>query len=128
MLVTICNLIFIRYYFKGELLIRVKELYKTGSKQELMQRNKTQHVSTPVYVRHHPYVSPNCPNFFGNYKSSMDRIVSTTMYFDSLDDRFETGDLMLVKYVGENCTLVKNRYVGEELCMLVKKFHQHSYP
>ena len=40
---------------------------------------------------------------------------------------FSAGDLMLVKYVGENCTLVKNRYVGEELCMLVK-FHQHSYP
>ena len=38
------------------------------------------------------------------------------------------GDLMLVKYVGENCTLVRNRYVGEELCVLVKKFHQHSYP
>ena len=30
---------------------------------------------------------------------------------------------MLVKYVGENCTLVKNRYDGEEICMLVKKFH-----
>ena len=39
-----------------------------------------------------------------------------------------TGDLMLVKDVGEICMLVKTRYVGEKIGMLVKNFHQHPGP